>query len=70
MSNMVQKPEELGKALKYFRLEREMTQAQLAEFLGISRAGVARIEAGKEVGDLTRHKLEKKIGKILELSAA
>lgn len=61
---------ELGKALKYLRFERNWTQAELAQFVGISRASVIRIEAGESVGDLIRYKLEKKLGKALELSAA
>lgn len=67
---MIQDAKELGKAVKYYRLEREMTQSQLADLIGISRSSVARLEAGQGIGDLARHKLEKKIGKVLELTAA
>lgn len=50
---------ELGKRIKEFRLDRQMTQPRAAAFFGISLATLCRLEAGKPVGDLTRVKLQK-----------
>lgn len=46
-----------------------MTQEQFATFLGVSRETVARMEAGKEVGALSRRKIEKKLMPILVMEA-
>jgi transcriptional regulator with XRE-family HTH domain len=40
----------IGKILRQYRLLRELTHEELAEEIGISRASVLRIEAGKDVG--------------------
>lgn len=64
------KAPELGKVLKNYRLDRGMTQKEFAVFLGLSRTTLVRVEAGEDVGDLNRRKVEKKIGKALEMEAA
>lgn len=64
------KAPEIGRVLKNFRLDKGMTQAQFATFLGVSRDTVARLEAGREVGDLNRRKIEKKLMPILAAEAA
>lgn len=57
---------ELGKAIKEFRLERDMTQEAMAAYLGISRVTVNRLEAGrKQVSDLLYAKVRRKLDKAL-----
>lgn len=63
------KAPELGRITRNFRLDKEMTQEQFATFLGVSRETVARMEAGKEVGALSRRKIEKKLMPILVMEA-
>ena len=54
----------LGQRIKAFRLERDMTQAQVAAYLGISKPTVARLEGGRgNVMDLTRAKIERQLDK-------
>jgi transcriptional regulator with XRE-family HTH domain len=55
---MAKKPT-IGEQVKAFRLDRQMTQPKVAEFLGVSRATIARLERGEDCGDLTRSKIEK-----------
>lgn len=40
----------IGKILRQYRLLNELTHEKLAAEIGISRAAVLRIEAGKDVG--------------------
>jgi DNA-binding XRE family transcriptional regulator len=55
---------ELGQEIKAFRLERGTTQEQMAAFLGVSRATLIRIEAGRgNLMDLTYAKIKKQLGK-------
>lgn len=67
---MVTKPAELAKALKAYRLDRHMTQEEMANLLGIERSTVSRLESAKSVSAQTLYLIEKKIGKALELVAA
>lgn len=63
---MAKKTQELGKAIKDFRLEREMTQASMAAYLGISRQTVIKVEGGREVvSDLVFAKIKRKLDKAL-----
>lgn len=49
----VYNPEALGQAIKYFREQAGLTQAQLANQVGIQRSYLAELEAG-EVTEQTR----------------
>lgn len=40
----------IGKVLRQYRLLNELTHEELAQEIGITRAAVLRIEAGKDVG--------------------
>lgn len=40
----------IGKILRQYRLLTEQTHQQLADEIGVSRASVLRIEAGKSIG--------------------
>ena len=52
--------EKLGVRLKRYRMDKLLTQEQLAEKLGVSRVTLSQIENGNEtVLDLTRAKIEK-----------
>jgi transcriptional regulator with XRE-family HTH domain len=54
----------LGQRIKAFRLERDMTQKQVASYLGISKPTIVRLESGKgKVMDLTRAKIERQLDK-------
>ena len=56
---------ELGKAIKAFRLERDMTQEEMAGYLGISRVTVNRLEAGRtKVTYLLYAKVRRKLEKM------
>lgn len=52
----------LGKRLETFRLEKGMTQDEVALHIGVSRSTVSRLEAGKGCGKLNRFR----IGKFLD----
>lgn len=58
----MKKREHIGKLIKAFRVDNHYTQKRMAEFLGLSRATVARLEAGGPCYDITRGKIEKIIG--------
>lgn len=51
----------LGKRIHAFRMDNGMTQAQVAEILGVSLSTIERILAGAYCSDLTRAKIEKRI---------
>ncbi len=54
----------LGQRIKAFRLDRDMTQEQAANALGVSRPTIARLEAGRgKLMDLTRAKIERQLDK-------
>lgn len=58
------KVSKLGQRIKAFRLEHDMTQAQAAAFLGVSKPTVFRLETGRgNVMDLTRAKIERQLDK-------
>jgi transcriptional regulator with XRE-family HTH domain len=50
---------ELGKRIKAYRMDRQMTQKQMAGFIGVTLATISRIENGEACRDLTRAKIEK-----------
>lgn len=55
---------ELGKQIKEYRLDRGMTQEQIAVYLGISRATLNKLEQGKgELMDLTFAKITSRMSK-------
>jgi transcriptional regulator with XRE-family HTH domain len=47
-------PASLGDALRYYRTEAGLTQAQLAEATGLQRSYLSELERGKETEQLTR----------------
>lgn len=49
----------LGQRVKDFRLDRGYSQKRLSLILGVSRATIARLEAGKPVLELTQAKIER-----------
>lgn len=51
----------LGKRVKAFRLDRQMTQVQVAQFLGVSRGTIRNLEAGQPYREITAAKIEKLI---------
>lgn len=54
----------LGQRIKAFRLERNMTQKQVAVYFGVSKPTVVRLEGGRgNVLDLTRAKIERALNK-------
>jgi DNA-binding XRE family transcriptional regulator len=56
------KQQHIGERVKALRLDREMTQAQMAVFLGVSVGTVVRLERGEKCYDVTRVKIEKRLG--------
>lgn len=71
MEYRVYNPEALGQAVKFFREKAGLTQAQLAEQVGIQRSYLAELEAG-EVTEQTRRlvALLKALGARLVISEA
>lgn len=61
---------QLGKRLELFRLEREMTQKQAADSIGVSHSTISRLEAGKSVGKLSKYKVTKHLDKVESGSVA
>jgi transcriptional regulator with XRE-family HTH domain len=54
-----------GERLKKYRLDRGWTQQRLAKYLGVSRVTITNIEAGRDIQDLTRAKIDRKLnGKV------
>ena len=51
----------IGKKIKAFRLDRQMTQKRLAGYLGVSLPTIKRIEGGAGCSDLMRAKIEKQL---------
>ena len=47
-------PASLGAAIRHFRQEAGLTQAQLAEMAGLHRPYLAALESGKETEQVTR----------------
>lgn len=47
-------PASLGEAVRHYRTEAELTQAQLAESVGIQRSYLSELESGKETEQLKR----------------
>ena len=47
MNIVVRSPKDLGQALKRYRLDREISQAELAESIQTHQMGVSRIETGR-----------------------
>jgi DNA-binding XRE family transcriptional regulator len=60
----------IGKRVKAFRLEKEMTQAEVAVILNISKSTLERIESGGSCSDLTRARIEKRMQNLSEREAA
>lgn len=56
----------LGKRIKTFRLEKEMTQEECAVVLGISVPTLQRLESGAAGSDLTRARVEKRLTNLNE----
>ncbi len=50
----VYKPESLGHAIRHYRKEAGLTQAQLAEAVGLHRTYLSDLERGKETEQLRR----------------
>jgi transcriptional regulator with XRE-family HTH domain len=50
---------ELGKRIHAYRMERQMTQKQMAGFIGVTLATISRIERGEACLDLTKAKILK-----------
>jgi len=57
----VSKQPNLGKRIKAYRLENQMTQTQMAAFLGLSLETIVRLEYGKPCTELTSAKIESKL---------
>jgi DNA-binding XRE family transcriptional regulator len=55
---MLKSQSNLGKRVKAFRGQRQMSQPKAAIFFGVSMATICRIEAGKGCGYLTQFKIE------------
>ena len=51
----------IGQRIKSFRLERGWNQDRLANFLGISKSTVVRLERGEKCIELTRVKIERRL---------
>jgi transcriptional regulator with XRE-family HTH domain len=47
-------PESLGQAIRHFRTEQGLTQAELAERAGLNRTYLSELESGKETEQLKR----------------
>lgn len=45
---------ELGEAIKYFRQRRKLTQASVAEMLGVDKGNVSRYESGAQAPEFDR----------------
>jgi DNA-binding XRE family transcriptional regulator len=54
----VRKQEHVGKKIKAHRMANHYTQERMAEFLGVSRATIVRLERGGPCYDITRAKIE------------
>lgn len=57
----VRKTTNLGKRIKAYRMENQMTQEQMAVWLGLGMRTLIRIEQGSVPRDLTRAKIEKRL---------
>jgi transcriptional regulator with XRE-family HTH domain len=55
------KSQHIGKRIKAFRLANQMTQVQVAVFLGVSRGTVVRLERGFGCLELTASKINQKL---------
>lgn len=62
--------EEIGERLERHRLDRNLTQEQLAAEAGIGRATVARLESGSPVGMAALFSVLKVLGLVEALNAA
>jgi DNA-binding XRE family transcriptional regulator len=62
----VAKKNVIGKKIKAFRLDRQMTQKRLAGFLGVSVPTIKRMERGEGCSDLMRAKIEKAMSQVIE----
>ncbi len=49
----------LGKQLKEYRLDRQMSQRRMAVAVGLSLGTLVKLEGGDHVSDLTRAKVQK-----------
>ena len=47
-------PSSLGDAIRHYRTEAELTQAQLAELAGLQRSYLSELEGGKETEQVKR----------------
>lgn len=47
-------PESLGSAIRYYRTEAGLSQAQLAEIAGLNRTYLSNLESGKETEQVRR----------------
>lgn len=62
---------DFGERLKAYRMDREWTQAQLANAVGLTRGAISKIENNEcEPTDLTKHKIMKKIPSLREAKSA
>lgn len=59
----------LGRRIKQFRLDKQLTQKQVAQFFGVSIPTITRLEAGKNCTDLMRAKLEKLLDQHTQVAA-
>ncbi|HWE67983.1 MAG TPA: helix-turn-helix domain-containing protein [Acidimicrobiales bacterium] len=50
----IRAPEDIGAALRDFRLARGLSQAQLAQMIGVDRQYVSELESGKATEQLRR----------------
>jgi transcriptional regulator with XRE-family HTH domain len=50
----IYKPSSLGDAIRYYRTEAGLTQAQLAEMAGLQRSYLSELEGGKETEQVKR----------------
>lgn len=55
------KEQHIGERIKAVRLDRGMTQLDMAVFLGVSIGTIVRLERGEACYDLTRVKIDKKL---------
>jgi transcriptional regulator with XRE-family HTH domain len=62
--------EELGRRLERQRVERNLTQAELAEAAGLGRATLQRLESGESVQMTTLLKVLRALGLLEDLDAA
>ncbi len=60
----------LGKRIRDFRLEKEMTIREVAAFLGVGAGTIVRLLRGEKCNELTRAKIERRLDKLQSEVAA